>query len=465
VLALQKRLRAERDRRKAVEAALGKKPRPAACQAAKGGRAATASAGVLDAIMHHLPACVALIRGSDLRVMMVNPAYQALAPAKEMLDRTLDEVWPETGQDFASICRRVLDTGRPHGVTDELNMIIRRPGAPPEPAYFTWSLHRVALPDNQGWGLLNVAGETTARKQAENALEQERDRLRALINSIQDEVWFADVAGRFALVNPAGSSHFRLESRTSADVRSLARSLEVFRPDGTPRPIEGAPPLRALRGEIVTNEEEMVRTPATGELRHRQVSAAPVRDAAGNIIGSVSVVRDITDLKRGQEAQRQLAQFPEQNPNPVLRIGHDGSLMYANGPARAWLATYGWAEGAPLPPQIMAVASEAQAVPGAHQAEIDQPGGGVFWFSAVRPEGETYVNLYAREVTARRRAEEQIHRQIDELRIVNEELSRFNRVAVGRELRMIELKKEINAMCQQAGKPTPYRVDAEEATP
>jgi PAS domain S-box-containing protein len=148
--------------------------------------------------------------------------------------------------------------------------------------------------------------EIAERRRAEEALQEERDRLAALINSIRDEIWFADATGRFTLVNPAGSSEFSLETNKIADVRELAASLQVLRPDGTPRPIEEAPPLRALRGEVVTNEEELIQTPATGELRHRQVSAAPVRDGSGNIIGSVAVVRDSTALKQAEEDRERL---------------------------------------------------------------------------------------------------------------------------------------------------------------
>jgi len=85
-------------------------------------------------------------------------------------------------------------------------------------------------------------------------------------------------------------------------VEQLAASLEVLRPDGTRRPVGETPPLRALQGETVTNQVEIIRTPASGELRYRQVSAAPVRDQAGQIIGSVSVVRDITELQRAEAA-------------------------------------------------------------------------------------------------------------------------------------------------------------------
>jgi PAS domain S-box-containing protein len=130
----------------------------------------------------------------------------------------------------------------------------------------------------------------------------ERDTLLALVESITDEIWFADTDGNVTLVNPAGSKEF--EVLDGEPVESLIARLEVYRADGTPRPPGEAPPLRALRGETIREEEEIVRTPASGELRHRLVSGAPVRDAEGAIIGSVCLVRDVTESKRAEQALR-----------------------------------------------------------------------------------------------------------------------------------------------------------------
>jgi len=144
---------------------------------------------------------------------------------------------------------------------------------------------------------------TEETKRLATVIQSERDQLSALVNSIQDEVWFADAEKRFTLANPSALREFGIDaSAGEIDVEMLAQSVEVYRPDGSPRPIEEAPPLRALKGEVVRSQEEIIRTPVTGELRFREVSAAPVRDAANNIIGSVSVVRDITERKRAEEA-------------------------------------------------------------------------------------------------------------------------------------------------------------------
>ncbi|MBN2702860.1 MAG: hypothetical protein JXR23_01485, partial [Pontiellaceae bacterium] len=49
----------------------------------------------------------------------------------------------------------------------------------------------------------------------------------------------------------------------------------------------------------------------------------------------------------------------------------------------------------------------------------------------------------------RKRADVELKRHIHDL-------EQFNKLAVGRELRMIELKKEVNALCRELGKPERY---------
>jgi PAS domain S-box-containing protein len=60
------------------------------------------------------------------------------------------------------------------------------------------------------------------------------------------------------------------------------------------------------------------------------------------------------------------------------------------------------------------------------------------------------------DITDRKTAEETQRRHTAELESRNDELLQFNRLAVGRELRMIELKKEVNALCAATGLPPRY---------
>jgi PAS domain S-box-containing protein len=140
-----------------------------------------------------------------------------------------------------------------------------------------------------------------ALRKASETQRAENEWLAAVLNAMTEEVYFTDTQRRYTYANPAAMREFGHDRVDGVPVESLVAALEVLRADGTPRPLEDAPPLRALRGETIKEEEQLVRTPRTGELRHRQVNASPVRNAAGEIIGSVAVVRDITERKRFEQ--------------------------------------------------------------------------------------------------------------------------------------------------------------------
>ena len=63
------------------------------------------------------------------------------------------------------------------------------------------------------------------------------------------------------------------------------------------------------------------------------------------------------------------------------------------------------------------------------------------------------------DITERKRAEEPLQKKAEELRATNAELELFNRAAVGRELRMIELKEEINELCRRLGESPRHATD------
>ncbi|QBG48771.1 PAS domain S-box protein [Verrucomicrobia bacterium S94] len=62
---------------------------------------------------------------------------------------------------------------------------------------------------------------------------------------------------------------------------------------------------------------------------------------------------------------------------------------------------------------------------------------------------EIYYTAIIRDITERKQVEESLRQH-------NLELEQFNKMATGRELRMIELKQEINALCRELGREAPY---------
>ncbi len=109
---------------------------------------------------------------------------------------------------------------------------------------------------------------------------------------------------------------------------------------------------------------------------------------------------------RAEETQSRLAQFPEENPNPVMRIAQDGTLLYANSGAREFLAAMDGGADRQLPVAVRELVGRAARECKAVEAELANGCGQIFWFAAVQPQNETYVNLYGRDVTSRKQAED-----------------------------------------------------------
>ena len=298
-----------------------------------------------------------------------------------------------------------------------------------------------------------LADEET--KRLATVIQEERDRLSALVNSIQDEVWFADAEGRFTLANPSALREFSLGVSTKEiDVEKLAQSLEVYRADGSPRPIEETPPLRALQGEVVRNQEEMIRTPAGAELRYRAVSAAPVRDAANTIIGSVSVVRDITDLKRAEialrESEERFRAFMDNSPAIAWAKDEQGRIIYLN---RAYEQRFGvrledWRGKTDFelwPPEIARTfrRNDLDVLAAGRTQEMveeatDPEGNHSFWWNFKFPfqdaSGHHYVGGIGIDITDRKRIEKQLKDYQEHLEKLVEERTK--------ELRMKSLNLE-----------------------
>jgi PAS domain S-box-containing protein len=160
-------------------------------------------------------------------------------------------------------------------------------------------------------GLFVSFQDVTERRRAQEANQQlldaartEKEWLSLVLNSITDEVWFTDAQKRYKLANPAALREFGLTSVEGMAVEEFLASLVILRADGSPRPPEEAPIMRALAGEFVRNEDQIVFSPRAGGFRHRRASASPVRDDGGNIVGSVSVVRDVTEGVQAEQALR-----------------------------------------------------------------------------------------------------------------------------------------------------------------
>jgi PAS domain S-box-containing protein len=100
-----------------------------------------------------------------------------------------------------------------------------------------------------------------------------------------------------------------------------------------------------------------------------------------------------------------LARFPDENPNPVMRVGEGGRLLYANKASALLLKQWGCKKGGTLPPEWKKRIEEA--LSSLKPFSVDEPIGKRLYAMDVVPIKDAgYANVYGRDMTERMRAEE-----------------------------------------------------------
>jgi PAS domain S-box-containing protein len=130
--------------------------------------------------------------------------------------------------------------------------------------------------------------------------------------------------------------------------------------------------------------------------------------------------RDITERKRTEEEIKSISKFPDENPNPVLRVSSDGILIYANKSSLSLLEAWGGCRsGQLLPPHVRKLASDAirSGLSVEHEVKCRDV---IFSLLFTPIHGEEYINIYGRDITGRKRAEMRLALQYDIVRIIAE---------------------------------------------
>jgi signal transduction histidine kinase len=144
-------------------------------------------------------------------------------------------------------------------------------------------------------------GRIAEHRRAELAVQRQTRILRSVLDTINDAVMVVDEHGHVALFNPAVHRVIG-PVVVGAGPEDWPQRGIAHQPDGrTPCIPEQLVLARALRGEQVSDAEELIRGG-----RHRaevwvSASASPLRDEHGSLAGAVIVWRDITERKRAEE--------------------------------------------------------------------------------------------------------------------------------------------------------------------
>ncbi|HIA05205.1 MAG TPA: response regulator, partial [Flavobacteriales bacterium] len=117
---------------------------------------------------------------------------------------------------------------------------------------------------------------------------------------------------------------------------------------------------------------------------------------------------DITGAKKTEDSMESLARFPSENPNPVLRFSiHKQVFIYHNNPGKAIIDFFDAKENRALKLQWENVFQSSFKKKKAIQMEL--PIKGVVFMCNVVPVPEShYVNVYATDITGRKKVEQEL---------------------------------------------------------
>jgi class 3 adenylate cyclase len=107
---------------------------------------------------------------------------------------------------------------------------------------------------------------------------------------------------------------------------------------------------------------------------------------------------------RDVSAERAIVKFPDENPNPVLRIDAGGCLLYANPASAALVAGLGITPGDCLPDDVAAALRARVGEPGGSSVDVES-GGRTYSLLPVDVPGFGFVNVYGTDITAIRERE------------------------------------------------------------
>jgi PAS domain S-box-containing protein len=138
------------------------------------------------------------------------------------------------------------------------------------------------------------------------------------------------------------------------------------------------------------------------------------KDKSGRPLRMTGVNMDISERKRAEEEIRSLAELPQENPNPVLRISSDGLVYYANPSAIKLLELMGWQAGQALPVLIREQVQRKMEESETREFDLVCAVGRTFSFAVAASSRAGMINLYARDITLRKQAEESL-RKMNEL--------------------------------------------------
>ncbi len=138
-------------------------------------------------------------------------------------------------------------------------------------------------------------------QRAQATLRERERRFRELLDALPAAVYTTDAAGRITYYNDAAAKLWG--HRPPLGASEWCGSWKLFWPDGTPMPHEKCPMAVALKENRPVRGMEAACERPDGTRVPFIPYPTPLHDEAGNLVGAVNMLVDITERKRAEEQQ------------------------------------------------------------------------------------------------------------------------------------------------------------------
>lgn len=233
-------------------------------------------------------------------------------------------------------------------------------------------------------------------RQSREAMKSE-SRFRSMIEHNADAVVIIDLSGKIRYVNPAGLDLFGKKS-----------DLLIGKMFDFPITIGETTEIEISNTDSRTHLVEMRLVETEWEGKQAYFAS----------------LRDITQRKRFEEEVRNLAKFPSENPSPVIRVSKDGQILFSNEPGKQILESGNSNNPDRIPDYLYDKVREANESGQKKTFEIstDDKTYSVVFTPAKNAD---YVNLYGQDISARKRAEEELESERNLLRTLIDNIPDF----------------------------------------
>jgi PAS domain S-box-containing protein len=306
-----------------------------------------------------------------------------------------------------------------------------------------------------------VTERTTELQENQKELESAVERSRLLLDSAGEGIFGVDPEGNVAFINPAASRMLGYDPEELIG-RDVHAEVHHSHADGSHYPKDDCPMYLTHREGTAHNVTDEVLWHKDGTQVPVEYTSMPVRKD-GQVVGAVVTFRDITE-RRAMEVQLEATKSQLQNILDTSPIGvafsTQGKIHFAN-PRFKEMFGVGVGEASPdlyvHPEDRDALVRELKEKGKVENRDLQMYNGDhqirdmLITYLPITYDGAEGILGWLLDITDRKIVEKEIKEKY-------EELNRFRKIAIGRELKMIELKKEINELFLATGKSERYKI-------